>query len=205
MKVLGVLGASGHGKVVADAALLSGWDSVVFYDDAWPNVKAVGPWSVEGKAEDLCRNSNKVDASIVAIGNNQIRLEKLQLLIDNNVVIATVTHPNAIVSQYATIGVGTVVFAGSVLNAFVKVGDGCIINTGAIVDHDCIIADGVHVSPGAQLGGAVRVGRGSWVGLGASVKQCVCIGELATIGMGAAVVNDVDGGLTVVGIPAKII
>lgn len=37
MKTLAILGASGHGKVVADAALSSGlWTKVVFYDDAWP-------------------------------------------------------------------------------------------------------------------------------------------------------------------------
>jgi hypothetical protein len=33
---LAILGASGHGKVVADAAGLVGWDEVVFFDDAWP-------------------------------------------------------------------------------------------------------------------------------------------------------------------------
>jgi len=33
---LAILGASGHGKVVADAAEQAGWQSVVFFDDAWP-------------------------------------------------------------------------------------------------------------------------------------------------------------------------
>ena len=40
MKTLAILGASGHGKVVADAALSTGlWQEVVFYDDAWPAKK----------------------------------------------------------------------------------------------------------------------------------------------------------------------
>lgn len=37
MKTLLILGAGGHGKSVAETALLRGeWESVVFLDDAWP-------------------------------------------------------------------------------------------------------------------------------------------------------------------------
>jgi hypothetical protein len=39
---LAILGASGHGKVVADAAGLAGWDEVVFFDDAWPGLTQNG-------------------------------------------------------------------------------------------------------------------------------------------------------------------
>ncbi|WP_425268970.1 hypothetical protein [Legionella anisa] len=36
------MGAGGHGKVVADAALCSGWDSIIFYDDNWPKKAELG-------------------------------------------------------------------------------------------------------------------------------------------------------------------
>jgi acetyltransferase-like isoleucine patch superfamily enzyme len=36
------------------------------------------------------------------------------------------------------------------------------------------------------------------------VRQGIAIGERALVGAGAAVVSDVDGGATVVGVPAKV-
>lgn len=44
--MLAILGASGHGKVLADIAELTGWDKVVFFDDAWPEVQRNGAWEV---------------------------------------------------------------------------------------------------------------------------------------------------------------
>ena len=56
MKCLAILGASGHGKVVADAAECSGWDRIVFYDDAWPKCEVNGVWNVIGDTEALLIN-----------------------------------------------------------------------------------------------------------------------------------------------------
>ena len=36
MNCLAILGASGHGKVVAEIAELQGWKKIVFFDDAFP-------------------------------------------------------------------------------------------------------------------------------------------------------------------------
>jgi acetyltransferase EpsM len=63
----------------------------------------------------------------------------------------------------------------------------------------------VHVSPGAQLGGNVYVGEGAHIGIGASIKPGVKIGKWSVVGAGAVVVNDVPDGVTVVGVPAKIL
>lgn len=37
MKKLAVLGARGHGKLVADTAESCGWTEIVFFDDVWPS------------------------------------------------------------------------------------------------------------------------------------------------------------------------
>lgn len=52
MKRLAILGASGHGKVIADAGL-SGFDDVVFFDDAWPKLAANGRWQEVGDSAQL--------------------------------------------------------------------------------------------------------------------------------------------------------
>ncbi len=202
-KRLAILGASGHGKVVADAALMGNWDEIIFFDDAWPELTEVGPWQVVGNTRQLMEQSLCFEGAIVAIGNNVIRLEKLHELEQTGLQLVTIIHPLAVVSSYSEIGKGSVVFAGAVINAFATIGCGCIVNTGSTIDHDCVLADGVHVSPGAHLGGMVNVGKMAWIGIGASVKQCVKICENVIVGAGAAVVNDIASGLTVVGVPAR--
>jgi sugar O-acyltransferase (sialic acid O-acetyltransferase NeuD family) len=197
-----ILGASGHGKVVGDAALLSGWDSIIFYDDRWPQLKTVGPWEVRGATIEITRSAADCDGVVVAIGDNRTRLARLKE-IRTTMPMITVVHPAATVSPFAEIGPGCVIFAGAVVNAFAVIGAGCIINTSATVDHDCILADGVHLSPGSHLGGAVHVGEASWIGIGVAVRHGISIGANVTVGAGAAVVNDIANNLTAVGVPAR--
>lgn len=203
MKTLALLGASGHGKVVADTALAAGWLSVVFFDDAWPGVTKNGHWPVVGDTQALLARLSEFDGVLVAIGNCAIRWQKQQELLSSGARMATVVHPHACVSSLARLGTGTVVMAGAVVNVDAVIGDACIINTGASVDHDCVLANGVHVSPGARLSGIVTVGACSWIGVGAAVRQLIQIGKGVMVGAGAVVVKALPDGQTVVGNPAK--
>ncbi|MBE0494689.1 MAG: acetyltransferase [Thiomicrospira sp.] len=203
MKRLAILGASGHGKVVAEIAELLGW-SVVFFDDAYPSVSKLEVWQVIGKTEDLLKNLDDFDGCFIAIGNNDIRLEKYELLDKHGVTLPCLIHPMAIVSRYAKISSGTVVMAGVVVNPFVKIDECCILNTACTLDHDCVVEPGVHVSPGVNLAGAVRIGQGSWIGIGANVKQCIEIGENVVVGAGAVVIENIPNNVVAVGVPARV-
>lgn len=205
MTTLAILGASGHGKVVADAALSSGlWDEVVFYDDAWPAKGSNGLSEIVGNTQSLF-DLKTLPEVVVAIGNNKIRLAKQCELVNAGFSLATVVHLTAVVSRSAIINPGTVVMAGAVINADAVIGAACIVNSNAVVEHDCILGDAVHISPGACLAGGVVVGEGSWVGIGASVIQLKRIGKHVVVGAGAAVVNDLADNVTAVGVPARII
>lgn len=203
MNILAILGASGHGRVVADVALESGWDGIVFFDDAADGQRTCGGWPIEGGTADLAASGHRFAAAIVAIGNNVVRLQKLVDLDAAGVRLATLVHPRAVVSRSATLGIGSVVCAGAVVNPSAVVGRAAIVNTCASVDHDCVLGDGVHISPGAHIGGHVRIGDRTWVGIGAAIRHQVTVGQDVIIGAGAAVIRDVPSGLTVVGVPAE--
>ena len=203
LRKLAILGASGHGKVVADAAELSGWDEVVFFDDAWPECASNSVWPVLGTTADLLASLDQFAGVAIAIGNNVIRYEKLQQLREHGAVLPVIVHPQAVISRYARIGDASVVCAGVVVNADAQIGAAAILNTGCSVDHDCVLADAVHISPGARLAGGVRVGQCSWIGMGAVVRQLLTVGAYSVVGAGAAVVKNVAEHTAVIGVPAQ--
>lgn len=214
MRKIAILGASGHGKVVAEIAELNGFDEIVFFDDAWKvndrkavEVEQCGranfPWKVVGNTESLLSCLRDFEACAVGIGDNGTRWEKLTSLKRAGVRLALLIHPNATVSRYAELGAGVVVMANATINPFVKVGEACIINTGSSIDHDCIVGHAVHVSPGANIGGGVEIDDKTWIGIGACVRPSCKIGSDVIVGAGAAVVKDIPDHQTVVGVPAR--
>lgn len=203
MRRLAILGASGHGKVVADIAEQTGWDKIDFFDDSWPTLIENGCWSVIGDMGVLYATAKDYTGVIVGIGNNSIRAEQTDCLINAGASIVSLVHPQAVVSDYAIVGIGSVVMAGVVINTDTNIGTGAILNTGCSVDHDCTLGAFVHVSPGAHLAGSVNVGDRSWIGIGASVRQGTVIGNDVIVGAGAVVVSNLPNAVTAIGVPAQ--
>ena len=203
MKKLVILGAGGHGKVVADCALSLGYKDIEFLDDNRVVDNVIG-FPVVGSTSDVNKYDRTEVEFFVAIGNNRVRVDLLNKLIDMGYSVATLVHPKSIVSDFAQIGEGTLVMPGAVINVGTRIGLGVIINTGVCVDHDCVIDEGVHISPGAVLSGTVRVGRGTWICSGAVVSNNINIGIGSQIAAGAAVVKNVDDFVLVAGVPAAV-
>jgi sugar O-acyltransferase (sialic acid O-acetyltransferase NeuD family) len=192
-----IIGAGGHGKVVADIAKKNGYDEIEFLDDN-SAVKTCGGYPVIGKTSEALN----IDADmIVGIGNAAIRRRIQESLDEDNIV--TLIHPDAVVANDALIGIGTVVMAGSVINPGAEIGKGCIINTCSSVDHDCSIGDYVHISVGSHLCGAVTIEDEAWIGAGATISNNVSICSCSVIGAGAVVVGDIAEAGTYIGIPAR--
>jgi len=203
MQRLAIVGASGHGKVVADLAELLGYE-VTFFDDAYPKKKNIEHWSVMGTFDELLKNKSDYNNAVVAIGNNSIRAHISQQLIDAYFDLPLLIHPQAVVSKYAKVFSGSVVFANAVVNAFAQVGRNCIINTGAIVEHDCIIGHAAHLSPNVALSGGTKIGNFSWLGVGSVTKQLVEIGDNTIIGANSTVISNIPSNVIAVGTPAVI-
>jgi sugar O-acyltransferase (sialic acid O-acetyltransferase NeuD family) len=204
MSSLLVLGAGGHGRVVADAALsMRQWDLIAFADDRLEASARPLGLEVVGALADFERLSLRFDCVALGVGDNRTRLALYSRCLQAKRVLPPVVHASAAVSAYASIAPGSVVFAQAAINAGAALGAACIVNTGATVDHDCVLGEGVHVSPGANLAGNVAVGARSWIGIGACVRQGIRIAEDATVGAGSVVVADVAAGATVFGVPAR--
>lgn len=196
LKRLIIIGASGHGKVIADIAVKTGYEDIVFLDDD-EKIKECAGYQVVGKvAEAVEMDGDK----IVAIGNAKIR-EVIQETIETVKLI----HPDAIISRRVEVGDGTVVMAGVVINSDVVIGRGCIINTGASVDHDCNIGNFTHISVGVHVAGACAVGYRTWIGAGATVSDNVNICNDCMIGAGAVVIKNIEAPGIYVGIPVKVL
>lgn len=189
-----IIGGSGHGKVVCDIALKSGYQNIEFFDDDVSKKECAG-FSIAGSTE--LAKSMKCD-KFIAIGNGKIR-ENLQ----KDFEAVTLIHPQAVISRRVAIGDGSVVMAGAVINSDTKIGKGCIVNTGATVDHDCGIGDFTHVSVGAHIAGSVSVGRHCEIGAGATVINNISICDDVILGAGAVVVKDITVAGTYAGVPAR--
>ena len=169
MRKLAIIGASGHGRVVADIARKNGYSEIVFLDDD-ENIHECGGYPVIGKSAE----AGMIDADvIVGIGNASVRRRIQESIPDEKLII--LIHPDAVVAEDIVIGTGTVVMAGTVINPGARIGKGCIINTCSCVDHDCEVGDYVHIAVGSHLCGTVSVGNGTWIGAGATVSNNVSI------------------------------
>lgn len=197
MKELVIVGASGHGKVVADIAMKCGYTDIRFLDDD-ANIRNCGRYSVVGNSNRIKEISGDV---IVAIGNPGVR-KKIQSSIEEER-LAVLIHPDAVLAEDVLIGKGTVIMAGVVINPCSVIGRGCIINTCASVDHDCKLEDYVHVAVGAHIAGHVEIGKGTWIGAGATVSNDVRICDGCMIGAGAVVVENISEAEIYTGIPAR--
>jgi len=198
-----LLGAGGHGRVVADIAATLGWSDLSFLDDRWPQLSDNLVWPVIGTIGALDPFPYSRRSVFVTVGDNSSRLHLLRRLQAMGCRVPVLVHPSAVVSRHASLGAGSVVMPNAVVNAGAVVGAGGIVNTGATIDHDCRLGDGVHVSPGAHLAGGVEVGEASCIGIGAVVRETVQIGAGVKIGAGAAVVSDIQDFQVATGVPAR--
>jgi sugar O-acyltransferase (sialic acid O-acetyltransferase NeuD family) len=197
-----IIGASGHGKVVADIAIkMNKWQNITFLDDD-ESIKTSMGLEVIGKTADAFTYKEEADF-FVAIGNNAFRERVKENLIKEGLNVVSLIHPSAVIGTDVEIGIGTAVMAGVVINSSSRIGKGCIINTSSILDHDNVIEDYVHISPGVNIAGTVKVGKGSWIGIGSVVSNNVNICSGCKVGAGAVVVKDITEPGTYVGVPVR--
>lgn len=197
-----LLGYAGHGTVVGESAIMQG-HTLIGYTDSEP-VKT-NPLNLPyiGYEREAAFEWRYDVAYILGVGDNSIRAEMWDRVEKKGGQLATIVHPQALISTYSSIGTGTFIARGAAINPNTTIGKGAIINTGAIVDHDCLIGDFVHIAPGTTLAGSVRIGSHTFVGANTVIRDGVTIGSQVVIGAGSVVVKDVPDQEWVWGNPAR--
>jgi sugar O-acyltransferase (sialic acid O-acetyltransferase NeuD family) len=204
-KAIIMVGYSGHGFVVAEAAIASKMN-LKYYSEQ--KTVSLNPYDLEyiGYENDPQFNGWQSDLDfILAIGNNAIRHQIAKNIMFKNGTILNVIHPLASISNKVQIGKGNFIARNVAINPLAKIEDYCILNTGCIIEHECAIKTAAHIAPGAVLAGNVTVGERTFIGANSVIKQGVTIGNDVLIGAGSVVINDVPDQSKLVGNPARIL
>lgn len=197
-------GYSGHGLVVADAAVAMGLD-LKYYSEKIE--RELNPFQLIylGFEGDEAYDWSSEKCFILGIGDNRIRRKTGELISRNNRNCLNIIHPSSTVSKFSKMGEGNFISSGVNFNALAKIGNYCILNTGSIVEHECQLGDAVHIAPGAVLAGNVTVGDNSFIGANAVIKEGIKIGDNVIIGAGCVVIKDVVDNSKIVGNPGRIL
>jgi len=190
MKRLLIVGAGGHGRSVAEAALASGEFVLAgFVDDAYPELNKVWEIPVLGTVADLVNLRAAADFAIVAIGNNVLRQRVTADLCAFGYLLSSVVHPRAIVSPTAVIGKGSAIMAGAIVGTETCLGEGVIVNCAAVVDHHCRIGNFGHVGVNAAMAGGAFLGDQAWMQAGSVLGYGVEIEVARVLSPGEAVIR----------------
>ncbi|MDA7474079.1 acetyltransferase [Candidatus Pelagibacter ubique] len=190
-KKLAIIGAGGHGKVVGEIALLNHYKIIDFFDDRANEIKLF-PFNIVGNLDYLKDHLKDYDFFFVAIGDNQIRNDKLEWLKKYKVNVISLVHPKSTVSKFSSLGIGACIMANAAVNPGTSIKEGVIINTSASIDHDCIIEKFAHISPNCSLSGSVRIGEFTHLGSGTSVHPEIFIGNKVKTGIGSKVFKNIS-------------
>lgn len=200
MSSLLIFGASGHGRVVADAAQRAGIFTGLAATDRDP-ARCRGEL-LPGVALHPCDDAlSQAVAVHIAIGDNAARERESHAAGLERV--ASVIHPQASISLHASIAPGCFIAAQAVVAPMAQLAQGVIVNHGVVIDHDVVVGAFSHVAPGATLGGGATIGARVLVGAGARVLPGVTVCDGAVIGAGAVVHRDITAAGVYAGVPAR--
>jgi UDP-N-acetylbacillosamine N-acetyltransferase len=186
-----IIGGGGHARSIADVALRTHIQRLLFVDKFKAKDFIMGfPCH-----SDLLNDSLDV---IVGIGDNLKRSIIADLYKEK---LVNVISLSAYISRYAVMGNGNFVGEGSHIGVESLIGYNNIINTHAVIEHECVIGNHTHISVNATILGKCKIGDFTFIGAGSVVRDCVSICNNVIVGAGSTVVKDIKEPGVYVGSP----
>ncbi len=151
------------------------------------------------------------DAIADVVIENDCRNSAIPLLDMKN--INARIEPGAVIREQVTIGDGAVIMMGAVINIGAEIGEGTMIDMGAILGGRATVGKHCHVGAGAVLAGVIEPASATpviveddvLIGANAVIIEGVRIGKGSVVAAGAVVIRDVEPGMVVAGVPARVI
>ncbi len=207
MKELIIVGASGYGREVLQWCKEINkknptWIIKGFIDD---NPMALEKYECDylviGSIQDWMPGENEMFA--LALANPVIKEKVVSLLKGKGAIFTSVIHPEAIISDFVSLGEGIVMYPGAGLSPNTKVGDFVTLISGA--GHDAVIEDYATISGLCDICGHVHIGKGAYIGSHSTVIPNKIVGAGAYVGAGSIVIRSVAPGKKVFGNPARVL
>lgn len=155
-----ILGAGEYGQLVKEIAE-DKYTSIVFLDDKSSLAK--------GKLEEF-KNYCGHDA-IVAIGNNEIRLQWIKRLEREGFKMPSIISNKAIISKNADISEACIIEPMAAINHGALIKRGCIISSGAVINHNAVINEGSHIDCNSTVGSSTIVPSFTHLEYGQVIKR----------------------------------
>ena len=118
---------------------------------------------------------------------------------------ATLIHPTAVVSKFATIGYGVSIQPFVSIGPNVSIGNHVQIYAQSLIGHNSTLDDYSYVANNACIGASVHINKGAYLGTNCSILENITIGKWGLVGIGSVVIKDVPDFTKVVGNPSRVI
>lgn len=199
-KKLLILGFGGHARSIADVALSTGIEQLLFIDKNAKDGENFLGFPVLRTFESPLADGWKV---LPALGDNKQRKALIETAESRGWALATLIAPTATIGKGSMVSPGCFIAHQAHIGPMARIGVGSIINTGAIVEHEAIIGDYAHISIGSSIAGRSMVGDFCSTYAGSVIIDSLKICNDVVVAAGAVVVRDIIEPGVYMGVPAK--
>lgn len=205
MERLAIIGAGVMGRQALEISIVQNkYSTVGFYDD-FSNEDSFENIPILGKIDQIESDykADKFDCLIVAIGYSHLKFKEELIVRFQNIPMATIAHPSAIVEQTALVEPGCLLYANSYVGPRCTLKKGGVLNLNSTLSHDVKVSQSSFISVGVNIGGNVDIGKYCFIGIGSVIANDIHITNEVFIGAGAVVTQTINKPGTYVGVPAK--
>lgn len=214
MKKIIIIGGMGNGTVVLSTildinAISPEWEVLGFLNDS--DEKEINGYPVLGKINAETAQLYLADKSVyfyfslisTKLNHTFIhRLHELNIPVER---FATLIHPTAVVSKFASIGHGVSIQPFVSVGPNVHLGNHIQIYAQSLIGHNSRLEDYTYVANNACIGASVTLKEGAYLGTNATTLENVTLGKWSLVGIGSVILRDVPDYAKVVGNPSKVI
>jgi len=198
-------GAGGHALEVLDILIATGLSGNLNVFDQNKDIQVFqGNHPVIHTEEDLKAAFAADPRFVLGVGKPDIRQRLHGQMIRLGGKLLPLCGLGNIISGFADCGSADI-FNQCFIGPNTRIGRGCLINTGVQIHHEVSIGEFTEVNPGAVVLGTAQIGSFCSIGANATVLPGIKIGNHVTVGAGAVIIRDIPDGMTIVGVPGRVV